>query len=217
MELDAVRSVQNGVQCFALALVTRLHQLLRHHDDRVLGLLDALCEAVVGYTQVFLGFLLALILQNRCQVLHVDEAAHLIIIQHVEDLNLNKFQLALSIRIGVNHLVGLLELVHRLTAFACNLYIQLALRVWLLVIEEIPMRLVLIFGGLAQLVIEFDDLKKTKCSLGVLGGIVTILTIKLRKLLAAEDSLQQGLFALRFYVDLAAVNVHRVWLLSAQE
>ena len=79
------------------------------------------------------------------------------------------------------------------------------------------MRLVLIFGSLAQLVIEFDDLKKTKCSLGVLGGIVTILTIKLRKLLAAEDSLQQGLFALRFYVDLAAVNVHRVWLLSAQE
>ena len=62
VELDAVRAVKNSVQCFTLAIVTGFHKLLRHHYDRVLGLLDALCEAIVGYSQIFLSFLFALVL-----------------------------------------------------------------------------------------------------------------------------------------------------------
>ena len=62
VELDAVRAVKNCIKCFTLAIITSFHKLLRHHYDRVLRLLDALCEAIVGYSQIFLSFLFALVL-----------------------------------------------------------------------------------------------------------------------------------------------------------
>ena len=62
VELDTVRAVKNCIKCFTLAIITSFHKLLSHHYDRVLRLLDALSEAIVGYSQVFLGFLFTLVL-----------------------------------------------------------------------------------------------------------------------------------------------------------
>ena len=83
VKLNAVSSVQNCIQSVALTLFACLKQLLSQHDDRVLRLLDTLREALVSNPQTFLSLFFPLVLNDGGQILHVNQTANFVIVQHI--------------------------------------------------------------------------------------------------------------------------------------
>jgi len=105
-----VSAEKDGLKPFPLRLLAAVEELLREHDDGLLWRFYILRKALVGHEEALLRSVSSLTLCNRGQVLHVDQTAHHIVVEHVSYLDLNQLQVALGVRVRVDHFEGLLEL-----------------------------------------------------------------------------------------------------------
>ena len=81
-----------------------LEQLLSEHDDGLLWDLNALGKALVHQFKTILSFLSHRLVNKLGHILHIDQIAHLVIIQDVKDLNLHDLALLRRVRVWLLHL-----------------------------------------------------------------------------------------------------------------
>ena len=87
--LHGPASQLDALKYLPLAFLAVLNQLLDQNDDRLLGRLELLRDALIGHVKILVQLLRLLFFHHLRQVLHVDQYGDLVVEENVKHLDLD--------------------------------------------------------------------------------------------------------------------------------